>query len=152
MRSHHGPSTTTMAAITSSTPPSGRSMAKLSCAEVIVARPLISSTAATSMRTTVRRRPWPPVRPASGSARCRIVSCSSGVAFRQISTRPAALMISGQLSHSSKPMPNVLPTSSTTASTDARPAARVIPCRSDLAWLAMLLSAPSIGSSSQAST
>ena len=138
MPSHHGPSTTTIAAITSSTPPSGRSTAKLSCADVSVARPLISSTPATDMRTMVRRRPLPPVSPASGSARCRIVSCSSAVAFRQISTMPAALMTSGQLSHPSQPMPNVLASSSTTASSDASPAASVMPRRSSLAWLAML--------------
>ena len=133
MRSHHGPSTTTIAAITSSTPPSGRSTAKLSCADVSVARPLISSTPATDMRTTVRRRPLPPVRPASGSARCRIVSCSSarGVppdqheAGRADDQRPAQPAEPADAERAGQ--------SSTTASSDASPAASVIPCRSDLA-------------------
>src|ERR1022692_1795514 len=152
IRSHHGPSTTAIAAMTSATPPSGRSRAELSWADTSVLSPTASSRPAISNRRPVPDRPRPSVRPSSGSARCRMIACSSAGAFRQISTMPAALMNSGQISELSRPMPNTEAVSSTTISSDPRPAANAMPSRSALALLAILASAPAAGISSQATT
>ena len=91
-------------------------------------------------------------RPSSGSARRRSIACSSGGAFRQISVSPTTLMTSGQASELSQPRPSAEAMTSTTTSSDPRPAASAMPRRSVSALLAMLPSAPSAGSSSQATT
>src|ERR1022692_3847069 len=152
IRSHHGPSTTAIAAMTSATPPSGRSRAELSWADTSVLSPTASSRPAISNRRPVPDRPRPSVRPSSGSARCRMIACSSAGAFRQISTMPAALMNSGQISELSRPTPNTEAVSSTTISSDPRPAENAMPSRSALALLAILASVPAAGISSQATT
>ena len=73
--------------------------------------------------------------PSSGSARRRIIACSSAGAFRQISTRPATLMTSGQASEPSQPAPSAEAMRSTTTSSDPRPAASAMPRRSVSALL-----------------
>ena len=81
-----------------------------------------------------------------------MVACSSAGAFRQISTTPAALMNSGHAGVLSWPTPNTEARSSTTISSDPRPAANAMPARSVRALVAMLASAPAAGTSSQATT
>ena len=115
-------------------------------------RPAPSSKAATDTRAAVRARPLPSARPSSGSARPRIVACSSGGAFRQISTSPAALMTSGQASEPSQLAPSADAMSRTTTSSEPRPAISAMPRRSVIAAAPMLRCWPAAGSSSQATT
>ena len=93
-----------MAAITSTTPPSGRSRARLACAVNSQAAPPTSSTPATSAGSpTAVSGLVPPAAAPSGSTSCRRVACSSGGAFRQISTSPATLNICGQAQPANQP-------------------------------------------------
>jgi hypothetical protein len=74
------------------------------------------------------------------------------VASRQISTSPATLATCGHAQLVIRPALSAPATSSTRMSSEARPAASRMPRASDLARLAMLLSDPAAGISSQATT
>jgi hypothetical protein len=76
-----------------------------------------------------------PVVAPSGSTRCRSVACSSGVAFRQISTSPAMLNTCGHAQLMKTPLLNAPATSSSRMSSDASPIASLMPPASDLALL-----------------
>ena len=106
MRSHQGPSTTTIAAITSTHPGQRPQQVPRLPGQQARSGRCISSRPATATRSRVRRRVLPRSRPSSGSASWRSVACSSAGAFRQISTRPTALMTSGQPHEPSQPAPS----------------------------------------------
>ncbi len=85
-----------MPAITSRTAPSGRSRARLSCAEASQPAPPNTSRPATVSRMAVHlvRAAGLAAEP-SGSASRRSVACSSGEPFRQMSTSPATVTTCG---------------------------------------------------------
>ena len=154
MRSHHGPSMITIAAITSRSPASGSQQGLGRMRPVSrPARPMISSrTAATSAasRGGCRRgsaRPSTRIGQAAAAPRAR----PAGV-FRQISVRPTTLITSAHATEPSQRAPSAEAMTSTMTSSDPSPAASARPRRSFSARLAMLPSAPSAGSSSQATT
>jgi len=142
-----------MDAITSSTPPSGRSSARLKCSENSQPRPAAISAAAMTRRHADRRFGFTsPVAAPSGSSRCRSVAWSSGEPFRQISASPATLNTCGHAQLTNQAPLNASATSSTKMSSEARPTASLMPPVSLLALLKMLASAPAAGMNSQAST
>jgi len=106
MRSHHGPSSTTMAEISSATPASGLSSAMFSCARCSVATPPASRITATVSRMTNPVRRDFVVRPATGCTRFWTMACSSWPAFRQIRMSPAPAMATGQMKELSHPTLN----------------------------------------------
>ena len=153
IRSHHGPRASTMAAITSSTPPSGRSSARLAWAENSQPSPPAISAAAMTRRSADRRfGRTSPVATPSGSSRCRSVAWSSSAPFRQISASPATLNTCGEAQPMNQPPLSAPATSSTKMSSEARPTASRMPPASVLALLKMLASVPVAGMNSQAST
>ena len=80
------------------------------------------------------------------------MACSSGEAFRQISTSPATLNTCGHAQLANQPPLSALTASSTRMSSDARPIASRMPRASDLALLPMLACSPAAGMKSQAAT
>ena len=142
-----------MPAMTRTTPPSGRSRARLLWAENSQPAPPTSSAPANTRRNTDHLpRTEEPAAVSIGSSRRRSVACSSAGAFRQISTSPAALNTCGQAQVTKKPPLSALSASSTRMSSDARPIASRIPLASDLALLAMLACSPAAGRNSQPAT
>ena len=142
-----------MAAITSSTPPSGRSNARLAWAENSQPSPPAISAPAMTRRSADRRfGRTSPVATPSGSSRCRSVAWSSSAPFRQISASPATLNSCGQAQLMNQPPLSAPATSSTKMSSEARPTASRMPPASVLALLKMLASVPVAGMNSQAST
>ena len=142
-----------MAAITSTTPLSGCSRARLLCTTATQLAPPISSRLAIVSRRADRLLGVPaPAAVSSGSTRCRRVACSSAGAFRQISTNPATLNACGHTQLTNQPSLNALATNSTMMIISARPAASRMPLASDLALAAMLASPPAAGISSHAAT
>src|SRR6478672_4581056 len=153
IRSHQGPRASTMAAITSSTPPSGRSSARLACAENSQPSPPAISAPAMTRRNADRRfGRTSSVATPSGSSKCRSVAWSSSGAFRQISASPAMLNTCGEAQPMNQPPLSAPATSSTKMSSEARPTASRMPPASVLALLKMLASVPVAGMNSQAST
>ena len=142
-----------MAAITSTTPPSGRSRARLLWAENSQPTPPTSSAPARTRRSADHLpRAEESAAVSSGSIRCRSVACSSCGAFRQISTSPATLNTCGHAQPTNQPPLSALAASSTRMISDARPTASRMPRPSVLAVLAMLACSPAVGISSQPAT
>ncbi len=142
-----------MAAITSTTPPSGRSSDRLLWAENSQPTPPMSSAPASTRRTADHLpRVEDPAAVSSGSTRRRSVACSSCGAFRQISTSPARLNICGHTQPTNQPPLSALAASSTRMTSDAMPTASRMPPPSDLALLPMLVSVSAAGISSQPAT
>ena len=120
--------------------PAAAAAAMLSCADSSMARPM---SAAAGPRSATRSRGPPVARcPRSGPAAARPGAASSPARPRGRSARsaraPAALMTSGQARMPSQPAPSTEAMSSTTTSSDPRPAASAMPRRSVRALLAML--------------
>ncbi len=152
MPSHHGPSTTRIAATTSVTPASGRSSAACAWPTSSRARPPASSTNAIETRMTVMPRVVSPVKPSSGSTRLRSVACSAGDAFLMSTTMPATLMTSGHASEPIQPAPAKDTTTRTATRSAPRPAASATPCLSFSALDPMVVGSSIAGTSSHATT